>query len=219
MCLTQPTLEVFPLSSSLPRLFVAVPLDESSRKTLADQCSQWKAKLPFQKWIHPADYHITLKFLGETAVDTIAKLKQPLQALAQSTNAFTLQLKGLGVFGSAAAPSILWSGITGDLSQLAQLQSHVEKALQAFGFPLENRSFHPHLTLARRYQGKEKFDRALLEPWVPLMAVLDHWNVDKLVIYESHLNRQPLYEPLHVFSLHAPPTQTKNPLEASQWAP
>ena len=45
------------------------------------------------------------------------------------------------------------------MSKLSRLQENVDSALTALGFPKEERSFVPHLTLARIKQGASPLER------------------------------------------------------------
>src|SRR5690606_41428554 len=49
-------------------------------------------------------------------------------------------------------------GVEGELEQLRQLHQRVETHLVELGYPVEKRNFRPHLTLARNYKGKNRFE-------------------------------------------------------------
>jgi 2'-5' RNA ligase len=44
---------------------------------------------------------------------------------------------------------VVWIGVGGDVSQMKQLQQHIDSNLVPLGFARESRPFTPHLTLAR----------------------------------------------------------------------
>jgi RNA 2',3'-cyclic 3'-phosphodiesterase len=179
-----------------PRLFVAVPLPEEIRAPLGRTLEQLKERLPFQKWVHPSDLHITLKFLGETEVGLTVQITEALERAASDAAAFKLGIGAMGVFGRSDAPSVLWSEVTGELQKLSQLQSRVEKAMEALGFTAEQRPYKPHLTLARRYQGQAGWKRELLEQNDRPEVQAGLWTVSGMVLYRSRLGRQPMYEPV-----------------------
>ncbi|MDB5055545.1 MAG: 2-5 ligase [Bacilli bacterium] len=183
-----------------PRLFVAVPIDPSLRVIIAIQCKELQQKYPFQKWTDPEDYHITLKFLGETPSEKVEAIQEVLLAVSQTTVPFLLNVKGWGTFGRTAAPSILWAGIGGEVELLTRLQRQVEEALVPLGYIKEDRPFHPHLTLARKYLGKSSLEAAgLQQQLAQLEGSLIQWSVNHMVLYQSHLKRKPMYEPLSTF--------------------
>ncbi|MDT2275403.1 2'-5' RNA ligase family protein [Paenibacillus larvae] len=55
----------------------------------------------------------------------------------------------------------------GGTGRLEQLQAEIENAVEAFGFLPEARPYRPHLTVARRYQGKSAFRAEALELDLP----------------------------------------------------
>jgi 2'-5' RNA ligase len=180
------------------RLFVGIGLPQESQRELALLAASLKERLPFHKWTHPQDVHVTLSFLGDTSAETADDLANELRQIAAAALPLNLHAEGLGVFGPPAAPSVLWAGIAGELDALAALQREVAGACARHGFPAEARADRPHLTLARRYQqAAEPFSRAALAGAPSLPA----WRAEDIVLYRSHLGRQPSYERLGVFAL------------------
>jgi 2'-5' RNA ligase len=185
------------MDAELPRLFIAVPIDERWREQLTEQCTLLQSKLPFQKWTHPEDYHITLKFLGDTTPDQIEQIERLLESITKATSPFELTENGWGTFGPDTAPSILWAGLGGDLSSLNSLQHIVDISMADAGFPQENRAFHPHLTIARRYKGKSPSPLKQYLPDSPESPI--DWYVKEIKLYQSHLQKRPMYESIATF--------------------
>ncbi|SDN25651.1 2'-5' RNA ligase [Paenibacillus sp. yr247] len=186
-------------SSEMYRLFVGIQLPPDIQRELEKWKGSLQKVLPFQKWTHPQDVHVTLSFLGDASAETANALAIELRQLAAATLPLTLHAEGLGVFGPPAAPSILWAGVAGDLDALAALQREVAGACARHGFPAEARAYRPHLTLARRYRtAAGPFSRAALAVGAP-SGGWPVWRVEDIVLYRSHLGRQPAYEPLGVF--------------------
>lgn len=180
------------------RLFVGVRPPQESQRELALMAASLKERLPFEKWTHPQDIHVTLSFLGDASAEKADALANDLRQLAAAALPLTLHAERLGVFEPPAAPSVLWAGVAGDLDALTALQREVAGAGARHGFPAEARAYRPHLTLARRYrQAAKPFSRAALAGAPSLPA----WRVEDIVLYRSHLGRQPSYEPMGVFTL------------------
>jgi 2'-5' RNA ligase len=129
------------------RAFIAVTLDPKVIDAIADASTQLRRRIAGVRWVVPANFHLTLKFLGaidEAMVDPIgAALGEQLRLFPR----FTINAKGLGVFPGPKRPRVLWVGLTSD--RLVALASIVESALQPLGFAPENRKFTPHLTIGR----------------------------------------------------------------------
>ncbi|MBP1962361.1 RNA 2',3'-cyclic phosphodiesterase [Paenibacillus aceris] len=186
--------------SDKQRLFVGIQLPPEAQRELALWMGSLQEALPFQKWTHPQDVHVTLSFLGDTSAETADALAGELRQLAAAALPLTLHADGLGVFGPPAAPSVLWAGVAGDLDALAALQRAVAGACARHGFPAEARAYRPHLTLARRYRlAAGPFSRAALAAGAP-PGGQPAWRVEDIVLYRSHLGRSPAYEPIGVFT-------------------
>src|SRR5438105_7084908 len=103
--------------------------------------------------------HFTLAFLGETErVDDAAAAGEAVRELA----AFELAIGGAGAFPSPARPRVLWLGAMAGAPQLCAVADKLRGALRERDFPLEDRPFTPHLTLARVKPGKEREARGVL---------------------------------------------------------
>ncbi len=187
-------------ASEMYRLFVGIRLPQDVQRVLDIWKGSIQKVLPFQKWTHPQDVHVTLSFLGDASAETAEALAADLRQLAAAAQPLTLHAEGLGVFGPPAAPSILWAGIAGDLDALAALQREVAGVCARHGFPAEARAYRPHLTLARRYRAAAgPFKRSALASAEAPAGGWPVWQVEDIVLYRSHLGRQPSYEPLGVF--------------------
>lgn len=123
------------MAPHLPNLFLAVSLPDTIKQSIAGMISGARHRLPFGKWVHQADYHITVKFLGGVALEQLAEpLQQALGPVANRQNPFLLQVGGAGTFGPAERPRIWWLDVEGDRPALAALQKQVERALAELGF-------------------------------------------------------------------------------------
>jgi 2'-5' RNA ligase len=69
------------------------------------------------------------------------------------------------------------------------------------GFAQETRSFHPHLTLARRFKGKSPLT-VPIKPYLPVASEPPiQWLVSEIKLYQSHLQKKPMYEAIAAFKL------------------
>ena len=100
------------------------------------------------KWVHPGNIHITLKFLGETAEENIPLIIKEIKAVLSDCNSFLLRFRGTGVFRNIHDPRVFWIGIEED-KNLYAIRDKLEVVMEKLGFKREEKSFSPHLTLAR----------------------------------------------------------------------
>jgi len=124
------------------RLFVGIGFPPELKLRLSLLCSG----VPGAKWVDPGNFHLTLRFIGETGEDVAADIDDALSRLR--ARRLTLQISETGVFGSGAKPRSLWAGVERS-PELAGLRDKIEQALMRAGLPPEPRRFAPHVTLAR----------------------------------------------------------------------
>ncbi len=132
------------------RCFIAVELPDELKKGLTQLQSQLKSgEQPWVKWVDPYSTHLTLKFLGNVAVDRIGEITGAIGEAAQGMSPLYLEVKELGVFPNLRRVQVAWVGVRGEVDKLGQLQQRIESNLARLGFAPESRPFTPHLTLAR----------------------------------------------------------------------
>ncbi|MCR4818858.1 MAG: RNA 2',3'-cyclic phosphodiesterase [Fretibacterium sp.] len=133
---------------SLVRAFVAVPVPESAAGKL-ERFVETLKPLAHLRWVTRAQFHITLRFLGEQTRETIDRLKTVLAPLRFEP--FEIELSCVGAFPSRECPRVLWLSGEQGRRELTALAESVNKAIDAAGLPPEERPFKPHLTLARSH--------------------------------------------------------------------
>lgn len=182
------------LLEDLPRLFVALELTSSVADKL--QTLVRAANLPSTRWAPRSSWHITLHFIGEARIDKVCAALETVSARPFNTN-----ISGLGTFGRFK-PRVLWAGVPRS-DELIALHGAVGAALRDAGFPLEDRPYVPHVTLAKfgaiRSNGTSIVN-GFLEEHVQFST--DAFHVGGFTLYESVLNAKgPLYVPRRCFSL------------------
>src|SRR3954451_9282090 len=134
------------------RLFVAVDLSDEARQAVAAEQKRIAEALGKSdrspKWVKPDHAHLTLVFLGEVDDQRVPAV---IAALGRDVDqpAFDMVLDGVGVFPPHRAPRVLWLGVTDGADRLIDLQRDLASRITALDLRLEDRVFHPHLTLAR----------------------------------------------------------------------
>ncbi|PZO01911.1 MAG: RNA 2',3'-cyclic phosphodiesterase [Hyphomicrobiales bacterium] len=125
----------------MPRLFTAleIPADVSSALTLH------RGGLVGARWIDPADYHITLRFLGDVDRRTANDLDAFLADIR--SDPFEVTLDEIGSFGGDK-PRAVFARVQ-PTPRLSELQADLERLMRRLGMPAEGRKFVPHVTLAR----------------------------------------------------------------------
>ena len=131
---------------SLIRAFVAVPIAEAAARELESFLNTLKNKACL-RWATQAQFHITLRFLGEQTQEIIDQVRGVLAHLSFSP--FDIELSYVGAFPNMRCPRVLWLSGKQGMKELTALAESVNRSLAEIGLVPEKRAFKPHLTLAR----------------------------------------------------------------------
>lgn len=183
------------------RLFIAINLPDSLRRTLSDIQANLRRELKDSAigWSRIEGIHLTLKFLGDVEASRVNDIGERIVKIAGDWNSMRLELRAIGVFPSVKRPRVLWCGIDGELEQLSQLQAELEGGLEAIGFPRESRLFNPHLTLGRFRAGLSAQSVETLKRTINERADLcvERFTADSISLIKSELHRSgTIYTPL-----------------------
>ena len=162
----------------MPRLFLAIDLPEAHHDALAALRTD---ALP-ARWIPPAQYHLTLHFLGDVPAPRVAVLNRTLEAVQGEV--LTLTGDGLGVFPSRRQPRVLFAGVAATPALVA-VQQDVVSAVQAAGLEGDPKPFTPHVTFARLRGAKSQAVRAFLKEHADF--ALPPFDAHAFHLYESTL--------------------------------
>lgn len=132
------------------RIFVALDIDDSIRQRIERFLEGVREFAPEARWVRPESLHLTLKFIGEKAEETVEQVKSALARI--QSPAIGLTFRSYGFFPTPGSARVFWAGIESG-SQLDALAKAVDEATAALGIPREEHAFSPHLTLARRGGG------------------------------------------------------------------
>lgn len=129
------------------RLFVAIQIPQDARAAYEALLKEFRGIAPRAKWVRTGNMHVTLKFLGETDAAKLDAVRNALGAV-RSEQPVTLEFCGLGFFPNEKRPRVFWAGIQAS-ANLKSLAADIDQVAHRLGFPVEDRPFTPHLTLAR----------------------------------------------------------------------
>src|ERR1700693_729971 len=181
------------------RIFIGIGLDPEVRKRIERFLEGVEGFAPEARWVRPESLHITLKFIGEQTPERGEAIPGRLRRVDGS--AFEIRAGGYGFLPTAKAPRVFWIGIHAG-PQLAELAESIDIATAQLGVPREDRSYSPHLTLARAGAGRRsgspkeregdgsnaKF--AVLEKRLAAIGELDFGTMtaNEFILYQSQLS-------------------------------
>jgi RNA 2',3'-cyclic 3'-phosphodiesterase len=189
------------------RLFTAIELSAEIRHAIASQAAslrtQWADPARRWRWVSPDQFHLTLKFLGDTPEASLSLLQDSLSRVSAGFPGFSMTFSGFGCFGRGKDLQVLWLGVQDGSDRCRQLADRINEGLDAVGFKKETRPFHPHITLARAKPGSRRTARPSMVP-VSLTRLGLH-TVNQVALFRSTLTpRGPLYEVIERFALGPP---------------
>lgn len=131
------------------RSFIAILLPEALRDTIAATIERLRPLGAAVAWVPPQNLHVTLQFLGNQTEEGLASADAALEEAAARCAPLDVALHGVGAFPGLERPRTLWIGLAQGALEARALQARVADALAAHGFPREDRTWHPHLTIGR----------------------------------------------------------------------
>lgn len=171
----------------MKRLFIALEMPEPIRERLAGMIGG----IAGARWVDPANFHLTLRFIGEVDGDTAQYIADGLSSLRVAS--FDLALEGVDLFESRGRVRAIWVGVKPNPA-LAALQRKIETLVAGAGMAPEGRKFKPHVTLAR-------FSNTPVAEVAPYLAAHGAFRakgvpVQSVILFESVLGRAgPSYYP------------------------
>lgn len=163
------------------RLFIGLPFPPAVRCSLWEKGQKLKENSSRCRLTAEDNFHLTLRFIGETPPQTLDVLERVLLVTAKNTAAFSLTISGWGRF-SRGEEAIVWAGVTQGRAPLTQLYQELNQNLAKAGFPQETRAYHPHITISRQTRLQADF--------TSLPPITESVFVDTIALYHSHRNDQ-----------------------------
>lgn len=178
------------------RLFIAVDVPESHRRSVEAAVAPLKAVLPGARWTSQATWHVTLKFFGEVPDDRLAAVKGAVGRALEGRRPVESRLTEVGAFPSMVKARVLWVGIEDPDASLARMAGRIGTEL---GID-QDRPLHPHLTLARM-----KVPVAIgpaVDRFSPYALETGSFVFDRVTLFRSYTERTGArYEPLQQWLL------------------
>ena len=165
------------------RCFIAVEISARQQKNLWKQCHDWRLRYDRFRWATPDSYHLTLAFLGNQPQIVLPRLTRQLRFALEPVATITVHIDRLELF-PRRRPHVVAARIV-PAPLLTSLYQRVHEACGACGIDLPHpeRSFHPHITVARfRRQSFHDLSSPLeLDLTIP---------VNSVVLFSSELRRE-----------------------------
>ena len=162
------------------RLFVAI----QPPPALRDALRILMGGVANARWQDDEQLHLTLRFIGEVDRHRAEDIAAALGRIHQPR--FALSLDRIGHFERKGRIEALWVGVAPH-EPLHALHNKIDRALQGVGVPPEERSYLPHVTIARfGRHGGGPINAFLEGAIVPAVSA----SISEFRLYESTLGQQ-----------------------------
>lgn len=138
--------------------------------------------------VEPADWHVTLQFLGAVDGDDVDRVRLACAFGAGRVRPFTATYQGLGAFPTERRARYLWIAVTEGADEIASLATSVQAQTAKLGWEPGGRDYVAHLTVARARASAaaRSADPVDVEPLVGSCAVGPvRDEVGEIVLYRS----------------------------------
>lgn len=131
------------------RAFFCLPLDEDVRAAIGRAAERIQRQVQMAAtWVEPANYHVTLRFLGDIDPALTIELQELAAHAIALTAPFSLSLRDVGGFPTLERARVLWVGGEAPAA-FRGLAETLEHGLRELGFPAEPKPAVSHVTIAR----------------------------------------------------------------------
>jgi 2'-5' RNA ligase len=136
-----------------PRVFLALRFSRTTQERLHAIQQELKQFLFNWHFIPDQNFHLTLRFFGDTPLDRIREINAQCNEIAADMHPFQLHLNRVDFFGSPSSARVLFA--SGDSSPgLSRLVAEIQRR---FPNDMDQRSeFRPHVTLAKARKDMEQ---------------------------------------------------------------
>ena len=100
------------------------------------------------RWVAPANYHVTVAFLGSVDEALVDRIVAALRALVPQLEPLDVPIDAVGAFPDARRARVAWAGPAEPVPAFAALCRLVRDALAALDLRFDQHA-DPHVTLAR----------------------------------------------------------------------
>ncbi|MBN1405080.1 MAG: RNA 2',3'-cyclic phosphodiesterase [Candidatus Omnitrophica bacterium] len=184
------------------RAFIAIALNEQLHKELACLQAKLKSSEADVKWVEPRNIHLTLKFLGNITDEQIGQVKNAIEKTASKFSVYSIHLAQIGAFPKIEYPRVIWVGMDEGRKETTEIYKALKQELSEIGFPEEERTFSPHLTLGRVRSLKNKQQLAKIMEQEKNFNSTGRVLVTEIILFKSTLKRTgSVYDPIFKGSL------------------
>ncbi len=131
------------------RTFIAFDTPDPVKEAMSNLQTELKRSQADVRWESSQKFHATIKFLGDVQENKLLEVLEQIRATVSLHQSFEVVYQSLGIFPDKRHPKVVWIGCSNYNGELMKLKNALDIVLKPYGFPIEVRTFHPHITLGR----------------------------------------------------------------------
>ncbi|PKM94352.1 MAG: RNA 2',3'-cyclic phosphodiesterase [Firmicutes bacterium HGW-Firmicutes-1] len=167
------------------RAFYGIVFDDETKNKIYGIQSEVKKYTSRGKFVPLANFHITLKFLGDIDPKEFDDYCDLLESAVGGFNAFQIVTKGIGEF-TKANKAMPYIGIK-ESKALIAMNNNIQQMVNR-SYLLRHENFTPHITLARQVETKERLSDIEITNFnieVNKIALFESKNEKNKLVYEE----------------------------------
>lgn len=173
------------------RLFVAIQIPEQIKANMAAAQAELRRTMPERgvTWTKPEQFHLTLKFLGQVAAESVFALNRQLAGACQGFSPLHLTAERVGAFPDLHCPRVIWVGLHDKAGILTRLQEAIATASREFSGESSADKFTGHATLGRAKRLNRR-EAQVLSEWLERNAEgsFGVWTATEVQLMQSELS-------------------------------
>lgn len=172
------------------RLFVAISTPDMVKSEIEKVQNEMRQSLPAGsiRWTMREHFHLTLRFLGNVAVDRINNLVERLRITCSTFTPLTLRAQHIDFFPARGLPRVIWTAVSDRDQQLHDLQSALQSETLQFTSEPNEKQFTGHITLGRAKKVRREEAEALANFAAKMRGcVLGEWVASSVELFRSEL--------------------------------
>lgn len=174
--------------------FIGLKIPEKEATQLDEIRSTWNLQATHKVIPHVSDLHVTLVYLGPVEDGVMNTLSERLEKFQDDFPAFNLAIKGVSSFGSQINPRVVFASLEEE-PKLKQLQKNVKMIAESVSLKLDQKSYVPHITLAKKWVGHQELNMndLKIEPMT--------FAIKQFSIFSIHPQKAPSYNAVKTIQL------------------
>ncbi|KPU44190.1 2',5' RNA ligase family [Oxobacter pfennigii] len=131
------------------RVFIGIDFPEDIKKEIIEIQKFIKDSSISGRWKYIDNFHLTLKFVGETTQDKIAIIHKKVEEELKEYKSFNIKTGALSCFKGKDSLRVVYLSLEDNDDELKGLAEIIDGCCSSAGIEKEKRIFTPHITIAQ----------------------------------------------------------------------